>query len=97
VTNFKRSTKLYKLPMSYNRGLDRDKNGFRGDRSLPGAAGWLAQPRIVAGRYFSLGDNADAIADGYIRHYYGDEFFAAGGVDDRHVASARGAGSAAGR
>ena len=27
VTNFKRSTKLYKLAMSYNRGLDRDKDG----------------------------------------------------------------------
>jgi hypothetical protein len=25
--NFKRSTKLYKLAMSYNRGLDRDKDG----------------------------------------------------------------------
>jgi hypothetical protein len=27
VTNFKRSTRLYKLAMSYNRGLDRDKDG----------------------------------------------------------------------
>ena len=27
VTNCKRSTKLYKLAMSYNRGLDRDKDG----------------------------------------------------------------------
>jgi Excalibur calcium-binding domain len=27
VTNFKRSTKLYRLAMSYNRGLDRDKDG----------------------------------------------------------------------
>ena len=27
VTNFKRSTKLYNLAMSYNRGLDRDKDG----------------------------------------------------------------------
>jgi hypothetical protein len=27
VTNFKRSTKLYKLAISYNRGLDRDKDG----------------------------------------------------------------------
>jgi hypothetical protein len=30
----------------------------------------------VTGRYFSLGDDADAIADEYIRHYYGDGFFA---------------------
>jgi hypothetical protein len=28
VTTFKRSTKLYKLAMSYNRGLDRDKDGI---------------------------------------------------------------------
>jgi hypothetical protein len=28
VTTFKRSTKLYKLAISYNRGLDRDKDGI---------------------------------------------------------------------
>jgi hypothetical protein len=28
VTNFKRSTKLYNLAMSYNRSLDRDKDGI---------------------------------------------------------------------
>ena len=27
VTNFRRSTRLYNLAMSYNRGLDRDKDG----------------------------------------------------------------------
>jgi hypothetical protein len=27
VTNFYRSTRLYNLAMSYNRGLDRDKDG----------------------------------------------------------------------
>ena len=27
VINFRRSTKLYNLAMSYNRGLDRDKDG----------------------------------------------------------------------
>jgi len=27
VTNFKRSTRLYRLGMSYNRGLDRDNDG----------------------------------------------------------------------
>jgi hypothetical protein len=29
----------------------------------------------VTGRYFSLGPNADAIADEYIRHYYGGAYF----------------------
>jgi alkanesulfonate monooxygenase SsuD/methylene tetrahydromethanopterin reductase-like flavin-dependent oxidoreductase (luciferase family) len=38
-------------------------------------AGRPGQPRIATGRYFGLGENADAIADEYIRHYYGDEFF----------------------
>jgi Excalibur calcium-binding domain len=28
VTNFKRSTLLYNRAMSYNRGLDRDKDGI---------------------------------------------------------------------
>lgn len=28
VTNFKRSTKLYRIAMSHNRGLDRDKDGI---------------------------------------------------------------------
>jgi hypothetical protein len=28
VTNFKRNTRLYRIAMSYNRGLDRDKDGI---------------------------------------------------------------------
>ncbi len=32
-------------------------------------------PRIVTGRYFSLGQQADRVADDYIRHYYPDEYF----------------------
>jgi hypothetical protein len=28
VTNFKRSTRLYRIAMGYNRGLDRDKDGI---------------------------------------------------------------------
>jgi catechol 2,3-dioxygenase-like lactoylglutathione lyase family enzyme len=39
------------------------------------------QPRIATGRYFCLGDDADAVADEYIRHYYGAEFFAAARAD----------------
>ena len=38
-------------------------------------AGRSGRPRIMTGRYFSLGDDADALADGYIRHYYGDAYF----------------------
>ncbi len=38
-------------------------------------AGRAGEPRIVTGRYFCLGNGADGVADDYIRHYYGDEFF----------------------
>lgn len=45
------------------------------------AAGRPGQPRIVTGRYFSLGEDADAVADDYIRHYYGDDYSAAARAD----------------
>jgi alkanesulfonate monooxygenase SsuD/methylene tetrahydromethanopterin reductase-like flavin-dependent oxidoreductase (luciferase family) len=35
-------------------------------------AGRTGEPRIVTGRYFSLGPDADRVADDYIRHYYGE-------------------------
>ncbi len=38
-------------------------------------AGRTGEPRIVTGRYFVLGADADSIADEYIRHYYGDDYF----------------------
>jgi alkanesulfonate monooxygenase SsuD/methylene tetrahydromethanopterin reductase-like flavin-dependent oxidoreductase (luciferase family) len=38
-------------------------------------AGRPGEPRIVTGRSFSLGRQADRVADEYIRHYYGDEYF----------------------
>jgi alkanesulfonate monooxygenase SsuD/methylene tetrahydromethanopterin reductase-like flavin-dependent oxidoreductase (luciferase family) len=37
--------------------------------------GRRGSPRIVTGRYFSLGPDADKTADEYIHHYYGDDFF----------------------
>jgi alkanesulfonate monooxygenase SsuD/methylene tetrahydromethanopterin reductase-like flavin-dependent oxidoreductase (luciferase family) len=39
------------------------------------------QPRVATGRYFSLGEHADTVADEYIRHYYGEAFFAAARAD----------------
>lgn len=36
-------------------------------------AGRPGAPRIVTGRYFCLGPGADAVADEYLRHYYGPE------------------------
>jgi alkanesulfonate monooxygenase SsuD/methylene tetrahydromethanopterin reductase-like flavin-dependent oxidoreductase (luciferase family) len=38
-------------------------------------AGREAKPRIMTGRYFSLGADADETADEYIQHYYGADFF----------------------
>jgi alkanesulfonate monooxygenase SsuD/methylene tetrahydromethanopterin reductase-like flavin-dependent oxidoreductase (luciferase family) len=44
-------------------------------------AGRSGEPRVVTGRYFSLGPNADAVADEYVRHYYGDEYFPSARAD----------------
>jgi alkanesulfonate monooxygenase SsuD/methylene tetrahydromethanopterin reductase-like flavin-dependent oxidoreductase (luciferase family) len=41
------------------------------------SAGRNRRPRIITGRYFALGADADA----YIHHYYGDEYFAAARAD----------------
>jgi hypothetical protein len=38
-------------------------------------AGRDGRPRIVTGRYVAFGADADAVADDYIRHYYGAEYF----------------------
>ena len=38
-------------------------------------AGRQGRPRIVTGRYFSLGPDADETADEYIHHYYGADVF----------------------
>jgi alkanesulfonate monooxygenase SsuD/methylene tetrahydromethanopterin reductase-like flavin-dependent oxidoreductase (luciferase family) len=44
-------------------------------------AGRRGRPRILTGRYVCLGGDADAVADEYIRHYYGDEYFPAARAD----------------
>ena len=44
-------------------------------------AGRTGQPRIVTGRYVCLGEEADAVADEYIRHYYGDAYCPAARAD----------------
>ena len=44
-------------------------------------AGRGGKPRIVSGRYFSLGPDADRAADEYLLHYYGDKFAAAARAD----------------
>lgn len=39
-------------------------------------AGRSGSPRVVVQRYFCLGTKADAVADQYLLHYYGQEYFA---------------------
>lgn len=55
--------------------------GAQAVREAWDAAGRAGQPRIVTGRYFCLGDGADAIADAYLTHYYGREGAAAASAD----------------
>jgi len=44
-------------------------------------AGRAGRPRILTGRYFCLGPGAQAIADEYIRHYYGADYFGVARAD----------------
>jgi alkanesulfonate monooxygenase SsuD/methylene tetrahydromethanopterin reductase-like flavin-dependent oxidoreductase (luciferase family) len=56
-------------------GADVLEAGVRNARKAWVEAARGGQPRIATGRYFSLGADADAVADEYIHHYYGDEYF----------------------
>jgi alkanesulfonate monooxygenase SsuD/methylene tetrahydromethanopterin reductase-like flavin-dependent oxidoreductase (luciferase family) len=51
------------------------EDGVAAVREAWADAGRAGAPRIATGRYFSLGPNADVVADNYIRHYYGDAGF----------------------
>jgi alkanesulfonate monooxygenase SsuD/methylene tetrahydromethanopterin reductase-like flavin-dependent oxidoreductase (luciferase family) len=56
-------------------GLETLADGIAATRRAWSAAGRPGRPRIVAERYFCLGDGADEIADHYLRHYYGPTYF----------------------
>jgi len=56
-------------------GLQMLEDGATAVRQAWADTGRVGEPRIVTGRYFSLGQDADRVADRYIRHYYGDEYF----------------------
>jgi alkanesulfonate monooxygenase SsuD/methylene tetrahydromethanopterin reductase-like flavin-dependent oxidoreductase (luciferase family) len=56
-------------------GLDVLRDGTAAVREAWAEAGREGRPRVMTGRYFSLGEDADANADEYIRHYYGDAYF----------------------
>jgi alkanesulfonate monooxygenase SsuD/methylene tetrahydromethanopterin reductase-like flavin-dependent oxidoreductase (luciferase family) len=58
-------------------GYDLLISAVAGVRRAWADAGRLGAPRVVVERYFSLGPDADAIADHYLDHYYGAEYFQA--------------------
>jgi alkanesulfonate monooxygenase SsuD/methylene tetrahydromethanopterin reductase-like flavin-dependent oxidoreductase (luciferase family) len=51
-------------------------DGIAGAAEAWDEAGRRDEPRIVAVRYFSLGAEGGAIADEYLMHYYGADYFA---------------------
>jgi hypothetical protein len=57
------------------------EDGVTAVRQAWADAGRAGEPRIATGHYFSLGPNADVVADTYIRHYYGDAGFAMARAD----------------
>jgi alkanesulfonate monooxygenase SsuD/methylene tetrahydromethanopterin reductase-like flavin-dependent oxidoreductase (luciferase family) len=56
-------------------GLEMLLDGIAGVRAAWAEAGRSGRPRVVVERYFCLGDSAAEIADEYLLHYYGREYF----------------------
>lgn len=56
-------------------GLSMLREGVAAVRHAWTEAGRDGGPRIVTGRYFSLGPRAGVAADEYVRHYYGPDYF----------------------
>jgi alkanesulfonate monooxygenase SsuD/methylene tetrahydromethanopterin reductase-like flavin-dependent oxidoreductase (luciferase family) len=56
-------------------GLALLREGVAEVRRAWSQAGRPNRPRIMTGRYFSLGPGADVVADEYIHHYYGADYF----------------------
>lgn len=55
-------------------GLQTLTEGVAAVRDAWARAGRAGTPRIITGRYVSLGRDAQRVADEYVRHYYGDEY-----------------------
>jgi alkanesulfonate monooxygenase SsuD/methylene tetrahydromethanopterin reductase-like flavin-dependent oxidoreductase (luciferase family) len=62
-------------------GLSVLQQGAVATRAAWEQAGRSGRARIVTGRYFSLGEGAEATAEEYLRHYYGDAYFPAARAD----------------
>jgi alkanesulfonate monooxygenase SsuD/methylene tetrahydromethanopterin reductase-like flavin-dependent oxidoreductase (luciferase family) len=57
-------------------GFEVLQQGIAAARDAWARSGRAGLPRVVTGRYFSLGPRADEVADAYLEHYYGAEYFA---------------------
>jgi len=57
-------------------GFDVLRQGIAAARDAWTRAGRDGLPRVITARYFSLGPQADAVADAYLEHYYGPDYFA---------------------
>lgn len=62
-------------------GLPALEAGAAATRLAWAGAGRSGQPRIATGRYFSLGADADRVAEDYLRHYYGADYFSMARAD----------------
>jgi alkanesulfonate monooxygenase SsuD/methylene tetrahydromethanopterin reductase-like flavin-dependent oxidoreductase (luciferase family) len=62
-------------------GFEACAAGIASVRAAWAAAERVGRPRVVVERYVCLGNDADAVADRYLHHYYGDEYFDAVRVD----------------
>jgi alkanesulfonate monooxygenase SsuD/methylene tetrahydromethanopterin reductase-like flavin-dependent oxidoreductase (luciferase family) len=56
-------------------GLEVLREGSAVLRDAWARSGRAGSPRVITGRYFSLGAGAESAADAYIRHYYGPDYF----------------------
>lgn len=62
-------------------GIEAVREGVVAARAAWAAEGRSDAPRVTVERYFCLGDGAGEIADEYIAHYYGREYFDAARAD----------------
>jgi alkanesulfonate monooxygenase SsuD/methylene tetrahydromethanopterin reductase-like flavin-dependent oxidoreductase (luciferase family) len=56
-------------------GFEVLRQGIAAARDVWTRSGRTGLPRLITARYFSLGPGADAVADAYLEHYYGSEYF----------------------
>jgi alkanesulfonate monooxygenase SsuD/methylene tetrahydromethanopterin reductase-like flavin-dependent oxidoreductase (luciferase family) len=62
-------------------GMQLLETGASAVRQAWADAGRPGAPRIVTGRYVSLGPHAESVADEYLRHYYGEAYYHAARAD----------------